>query len=144
PCPHSFPQCFTHNLDLLYHGLIVPLCKVTSILVTMIAGIQLLARCTKSYQSWREGKEQSKEWWPGCPPSMVRGAAGYPEDCAICLQACEPGQALKMLSCSHAFHGKCIDLWHCAQPGSKTCPLCLYSVTAVALISLGAHNNEQE
>ncbi|CAM9771963.1 unnamed protein product [Bubo scandiacus] len=138
---HDACRCFTHNLDLLYYGLILPLCKVTSILVTMITGIKLLARCMKSYQSWREGKQQSKEWWPGSPPSMVWGAADYPEECAICLQVYEPGQALKLLSCSHAYHGKCIDLWHCAQPGTKTCPLCLYSVTAVHPNSLLANQD---
>nr|XP_009512348.1 PREDICTED: E3 ubiquitin-protein ligase RNF167-like [Phalacrocorax carbo] len=42
----------------------------------------------------------------------------------------EPGKALKLLSCSHDYQGKCINPGHCAQPGSKTCPLCLHSVTA--------------
>uniref|UniRef100_A0A8C4TVL7 RING-type E3 ubiquitin transferase n=1 Tax=Falco tinnunculus TaxID=100819 RepID=A0A8C4TVL7_FALTI len=85
----------------------------------------------------------SKERRPESPRSTVWGAASYSE-CAICLQAYEPGKALKLLSCSHAYHRKCIDLWHCAQPGSKTCPLCLRSVTAVVLIHLGAHYCEQE
>lgn len=140
---HHACSCLTHNRDLLYYGLILPVCKVTGILVTIITGIQLLARCVKSYQSWRESKQQSEEWWPRSPLSMVWVVADYPE-CAICLQAYEPGETLKLLSCSHAYHGKCIDQWHCAQPGSKTCPLCLRSVTAVVLIPLGAHNSKQD
>uniref|UniRef100_A0A803XXI3 Anaphase-promoting complex subunit 11 n=1 Tax=Meleagris gallopavo TaxID=9103 RepID=A0A803XXI3_MELGA len=47
-----------------------------------------------------------------------------------------PPRALKLLSCSHAYHSRCIDLWHCTQPSSKTCPLCRRRVTAVALIPL--------
>lgn len=136
-------RCLAHNVDLLYYGLVLPLCRAASILVTMTTAIQLLTRCMKSYQSWRESKQRSKEERPGSAPSMVWGAAGY-TDCAICLQAYEPGGALKLLSCSHAYHGKCIDLWHCVQAGSKTCPLCLRRVTTVALIHLGVHNNEQE
>uniref|UniRef100_A0A8C3JTB3 RING-type domain-containing protein n=1 Tax=Calidris pygmaea TaxID=425635 RepID=A0A8C3JTB3_9CHAR len=62
-----------------------------------------------------------KKQWPESLPSMVWGYS----ECAICLQAYKPGQTLKLLSCSHAFHGKCIDLWHCVQPSSKTCPLCV-------------------
>lgn len=135
---HHACRCLTHDLGLLYYGVILPVCKVTSILVTMITGIQLLARCMKGYQSQRENKEQSKERWPESPLSMVWGTA----ECAICLQVYEPGEELKLLSCSHAYHSKCIDRWHHAQPGNKTCPLCLHSVTAVALIPLGARDSK--
>ncbi|KAJ7419776.1 hypothetical protein BTVI_24149 [Pitangus sulphuratus] len=128
----------THLLDLLSCGLILPLCKAVSILVTVITGIQLLARCWRSYQSQRE----STGGWSKSPHSVAWGAADYPE-CAICLQACEPGRALKLLSCSHVYHGKCIDRWHRAQPGSKTCPLCLYGVTTVVLIHPRAHSKQE-
>ncbi|PKU31878.1 hypothetical protein llap_17818 [Limosa lapponica baueri] len=95
---HHACRCLTHDLDLLYYDLILPVCKVTSILATMITGIQLLARCMKSYQSQRESKKQ----WPESLPSMVWGYS----ECAICLQGYKPGETLKLLSCSHAFHGK--------------------------------------
>uniref|UniRef100_A0A8C9L763 RING-type E3 ubiquitin transferase n=1 Tax=Pavo cristatus TaxID=9049 RepID=A0A8C9L763_PAVCR len=81
----------------------------------------------------------------GEPSRSQRGAcaaSGHPQ-CAICLQAYKPHEALKLLSCSHAYHSNCIDLWHCTQPGSKTCPLCRRKVTAVALIPLHAHNSEE-
>ncbi|KAK4808140.1 hypothetical protein QYF61_025481 [Mycteria americana] len=126
---HHGCRCLTHDLDLLYYSLILPVCKVTSILVTIITGIQLLARRMKSYQSPREGKQQSKEWWPGSPPSTVWGAADHPA-CAICLRVYEPGEVLELLSCSRACHSECTGLWHRAQPRSKTCPLCLRGVTA--------------
>ncbi|OPJ88804.1 hypothetical protein AV530_016330 [Patagioenas fasciata monilis] len=134
---HHICRCLTHVLDLLYHGLILLVCTVTGILLIVITGAQLLARCVKSYQSG------SKAPWPGCPPSTVWVAANPPE-CVICLQAYKPGEGLKLLSCSHAYHGKCIDLWHCAQPGAKTCPLCLRSVTAVVLIPLTARNSKKD
>uniref|UniRef100_A0A493SZ25 RING-type E3 ubiquitin transferase n=1 Tax=Anas platyrhynchos platyrhynchos TaxID=8840 RepID=A0A493SZ25_ANAPP len=72
----------------------------------------------------------SKGQHPEIPPSKVWGAFYHPQ-CAICLQAYKPGEALKLLSCTHTYHGKCIDLWHCAQPGSKTCPLCLRTIYSV-------------
>lgn len=133
-------RCFTCYPD-LYYSLILPVCKVASFLVTMLTGIQILARCVKRYRSWRWNKHQSKGQHPEMPPSEVWRAVHHPQ-CAICLQAYKPREALKLLSCTHAYHSKCIDLWHCAQPGSKTCPLCLRSVTAVALIPLHAHNSE--
>lgn len=136
-------RCFTCHPDLLYYSLILPICKVASFLVTILTGIHILARCTKRYRSWRWNKHQSKGQHPEIPPSKVWGAFYHPQ-CAICLQAYKPGEALKLLSCTHTYHGKCIDLWHCAQPGSKTCPLCLRSVTTVALIPLHTHISEQE
>lgn len=130
---HHICRC----LDLLYHGLILLVCTVTSILLIVITGVLLLARRMKSYQS------RSKAPWPECPRSMVGVAAKSPE-CVICLQAYKPGEGLKLLSCSHVYHGKCIDLWHCAQSRTKTCPLCLRSVTAVALIPLTARNSQKD
>ncbi|KAM6294777.1 E3 ubiquitin-protein ligase ZNRF4 [Aegotheles albertisi] len=124
---HRACRYLIQDLNLLYYGLLLPLCKVT-----VITGIQLLAGCMKGYQSLRESREQ----WSESPPSMVWRVADHPE-CAICLQEYKPGEGLKLLSCSHAYHSKCIDLWHRAQPGSRTCPLCLRSVTAVSLILLG-------
>lgn len=130
------------SLDLLYHSLILPACKATSFLVAILAGTQLLAGCVGRYWSWARSEEQSKEGQLVPPPGRVQGAAELPL-CAICLQAYKPHEALKLLSCSHAYHSKCIDLWHCTQPRSKTCPLCRRRVTAVALIPLHAHNTEQ-
>lgn len=134
-CTH---RCLTCSLELLYYSLILPACKATSFLVAILAGTQLLAGCMEWYRSWMWSKVQSKEEQLVSPPGRV-----WHPQCAICLQAYKPHEALKLLSCSHAYHSKCIDLWHCTQPGSKTCPLCRCRVTAVALISLHAHNSEQ-
>ncbi|CAG9321944.1 unnamed protein product [Blepharisma stoltei] len=43
------------------------------------------------------------------------------ESCAICLEDFEAEARVRMLSCEHFFHTKCIDEW--AQTNAK-CPLC--------------------
>ncbi|XP_065508291.1 E3 ubiquitin-protein ligase RNF13-like [Caloenas nicobarica] len=43
------------------------------------------------------------------------------ETCAICMAEYKAGECLKVLSCSHAYHGSCIDTWFHTQP---TCPIC--------------------
>lgn len=139
---HGACGCLAHHPDLCYYGLVL-LCKVTCTLVTPIIVIQLLARCATSYRRRRESKRRREGRWPGSASSMVWGAAA-PLSCAICLQEYEPGEALKMLSCSHIYHRKCIDRWHRAQPGGKTCPLCQRSVTAVALVPLAAPDAKQD
>ena len=42
--------------------------------------------------------------------------------CIICLDEYEVGDELRCLSCSHAFHAKCIAKWLIER--SATCPLC--------------------
>ncbi|XP_067169175.1 E3 ubiquitin-protein ligase ZNRF2-like [Apteryx mantelli] len=145
---HHASGCLMLLLDHLYHSLILPACKVTSVLAAVTTNIHLAARCLKRYQRWRWSKERQ------LLTSALGGDTGYAE-CAICLGTFEQGEALKVLSCSHAYHGKCIDLWHRAQPRGKTCPLCLRRVTAVVLIPLrhaprirqeeeGGHEGKQE
>lgn len=43
------------------------------------------------------------------------------ETCAICMAEYKEGECLKVLSCSHAYHGSCVDTWFHTQP---TCPIC--------------------
>uniref|UniRef100_A0A669Q7Q3 RING-type domain-containing protein n=1 Tax=Phasianus colchicus TaxID=9054 RepID=A0A669Q7Q3_PHACC len=105
----------------MWHPLLPPLCVAAALLCLQQAG------------GGREGQ---------LVPPLGRGW-GAAEQCAICLRAYRLHEALKLLSCSHAYHSKCIDLWHCTQPGRKTCPLCRRRVTAVALIPLHAHSSEQ-
>uniref|UniRef100_A0A8C3G084 RING-type domain-containing protein n=1 Tax=Chrysemys picta bellii TaxID=8478 RepID=A0A8C3G084_CHRPI len=72
-------------------------------------------------------EEQGKE----SSTSTFKRGAKYTE-CAICLEMYEKGDMLKILSCSHAYHGKCIDLWLLTQTRNKTCPLCMQRVTVAA------------
>ncbi|KFD67597.1 hypothetical protein M514_03464, partial [Trichuris suis] len=45
--------------------------------------------------------------------------------CAICLEVYKDGQTLRVISCGHEFHRKCVDPWLLAN---HTCPLCLFDV----------------
>nr|XP_016469800.1 PREDICTED: RING-H2 finger protein ATL46-like [Nicotiana tabacum] len=52
-------------------------------------------------------------------------AATEPLDCAICLLEFEHGdKGRKIESCSHMFHGNCLNKWLMHGKGQGTCPLC--------------------
>uniref|UniRef100_A0A8C0G3M4 RING-type domain-containing protein n=1 Tax=Chelonoidis abingdonii TaxID=106734 RepID=A0A8C0G3M4_CHEAB len=72
-------------------------------------------------------EEQGKE-----PSTSTFNRGAKYTECAICLETYEKGDMLKILSCSHAYHGKCIDLWLLTQTRNKTCPLCMQRVTVAA------------
>ncbi|XP_009482340.1 E3 ubiquitin-protein ligase RNF13-like [Pelecanus crispus] len=44
--------------------------------------------------------------------------------CVICMAEYKEEDLLKILSCSHAYHSACVDIWFYTQPRKKTCPLC--------------------
>lgn len=56
------------------------------------------------------------------------GAAGA--QCAICLEAYEPGQSAKRMPCGHVFHTECLMPW--LSKCNHTCPTCRRPVPAAA------------
>ncbi|XP_074834737.1 E3 ubiquitin-protein ligase RNF167-like [Carettochelys insculpta] len=132
---NSCPCACRCRLQLLGHCSHVPiplLCRSVSILVVVVMGILLIMKHIRGYHIWRRRRnllreEQGKD----SSPSMFNKGAKYTE-CAICLEKYEKGDLLKILSCSHAYHGKCIDLWLLTQARNKTCPLCMQRVIVAA------------
>ena len=59
-------------------------------------------------------------------------ADAEPEECALCMEAFVKDDALKVLRCSHFFHGRCIDEWFCVgqQQKARSCPVCATSPLA--------------
>ena len=53
------------------------------------------------------------------------GAAAAMQDCAVCLEAPQPGEVVSSLGCLHAFHKDCIDKW---LQRSTTCPVYKHAV----------------
>lgn len=46
-------------------------------------------------------------------------------NCAICQDAMVVGQVTRRLSCQHAFHLSCVDVWFSSHP---TCPTCRHDI----------------
>jgi len=44
--------------------------------------------------------------------------------CVICLADYEPGERLRILTCKHGFHSKCIDSWLLNPSAHSVCPTC--------------------
>ncbi|ESO98327.1 hypothetical protein LOTGIDRAFT_159128 [Lottia gigantea] len=44
--------------------------------------------------------------------------------CVVCMCDFENRQLLRVLPCSHEFHGKCVDKWLKRQLTNRTCPIC--------------------
>lgn len=44
-----------------------------------------------------------------------------PQECAVCLQAYNPGEQIRTLPCFHQFHTQCVDRW--LRMNAK-CPIC--------------------
>ncbi|XP_054835534.1 E3 ubiquitin-protein ligase RNF167-like [Eublepharis macularius] len=101
-------------------------CIPVSAVVASLLIEKYLSECKKwkmvrNQPSQRKGKE---------PVSFSFLSSKY-QECAICLEKYQEYDSLKVLSCSHAFHSQCIDLWHITQARRKTCPLCMQRVTVV-------------
>ncbi|RWS18910.1 hypothetical protein B4U80_03344 [Leptotrombidium deliense] len=49
------------------------------------------------------------------------------DECSICFDAYEENDQLRVLSCNHKFHAKCVDVWF--RNEHRQCPLCRYTAT---------------
>ncbi|XP_031387030.1 E3 ubiquitin-protein ligase MPSR1 [Punica granatum] len=45
--------------------------------------------------------------------------------CCVCLSGMKDGEDLRVLPCTHRFHGPCIDRWF-SGPRKRTCPMCRF------------------
>nr|CAD1843780.1 unnamed protein product [Ananas comosus var. bracteatus] len=60
--------------------------------------------------------------------AQVKAAGTADEDakCCVCLSRQKDGEITRRLSCSHLFHGECVDRWLALR--GRTCPLCRMSI----------------
>ncbi|CAN6339575.1 unnamed protein product [Urochloa humidicola] len=58
---------------------------------------------------------------------QTEGEAAAAEECAVCLECYEAGDALRKMPCAHAFHEHCIFGWLAV---SRLCPLCRFALPA--------------
>ncbi|CAN6372589.1 unnamed protein product [Urochloa humidicola] len=49
------------------------------------------------------------------------------EECAVCLESYEAGDAVRTMPCGHGFHDHCIFGWLAV---SRLCPLCCFALLA--------------
>ncbi|XP_026546876.1 E3 ubiquitin-protein ligase RNF167-like [Notechis scutatus] len=89
---------------------------------------------TEHYLSWSKRKRMRRnrllQEYANEPVRLSLTGSKY-QECAICLDRYLQYDGVKVLSCSHAFHSRCIDLWHITQARNKTCPLCMQKVMVV-------------
>uniref|UniRef100_A0A7M4FYJ5 RING-type domain-containing protein n=1 Tax=Crocodylus porosus TaxID=8502 RepID=A0A7M4FYJ5_CROPO len=93
--------------------------------------ILIIVKYVRRYQYWRTRRKQlNEEQRKDLSTNRFNRGVKYTE-CAICLEPYKKGDLLKILSCSHGYHSKCIDLWHFIQSRNKTCPFCGLNSTAL-------------
>ncbi len=59
--------------------------------------------------------------WAGPEEATAKTVAGGIETCNVCMEDLAMGDAMRLLSCKHAFHLPCIDTW---LARSTLCPIC--------------------
>ncbi|KAJ6655724.1 hypothetical protein lerEdw1_004777 [Lerista edwardsae] len=106
------------------------ICLMMCILVATAIVCSLIDRYLLRYFKWVKGKNQPSQETGKEQPDISFTSSTY-QECAICLEKYLECDSLKVLSCSHAFHSKCVDLWHITQARCKTCPLCKQKVMVV-------------
>lgn len=130
-CPRAC-RCRIQFLGRCSHSQIPPLCRAATILLTIMTGILITVKYMRRYQNWRTRRKQlNEEQRKDLSTNRFNRGVTYTE-CAICLEPYKKGDLLKILSCSHGYHSKCIDLWHSIQVRNKTCPFCMQRVILTA------------
>ncbi|KAM6465590.1 E3 ubiquitin-protein ligase RNF167-like [Liasis olivaceus] len=115
---------FCSQIAMLYTCWII--CLPMSALIATILIEKYLSRCKR-----RKARRNLYLQEHGKEPVSISFTSSKYQECAICLDRYMEYDSVKVLSCSHAFHSRCIDLWHITQARCKTCPLCMQKVMVV-------------
>jgi len=142
------PSCVPTQSHLWFSGFWLVLCYI-SVLVYVALGVAawvIERRVQREEQDIRliqDGDERwghadinrgnLSDWDSGLSPSVIRALSGESvlskdvdsdcccEDCAICINPLQAGDAVRRLPCGHVFHRPCVDLWLLRR---ADCPLC--------------------
>ncbi|XP_019406241.1 PREDICTED: E3 ubiquitin-protein ligase ZNRF4 [Crocodylus porosus] len=105
----QFGYCSKHTLLLFLREF----CLVLAVIISTLVIVACMRWCRKN----REIKVH-----------QFKSGEKY-DPCVICMAEYEEGDRMKILPCSHAYHGTCIDTWLLTQRQNKTCPICKQLVT---------------
>ena len=116
------------------------LVSVLLIMMTCALGLLILAALHGTYYLFQWLRRQLQRWRSNASRRALKAAitrlpirevsmGGSGESCSVCLENFCVGDQLRVLSCRHEFHARCVDAWLLGEKQQQqhwepSCPLC--------------------